>query len=121
LIDDVPFRPDSIALDPDQWILREIAPRGAGLRPNAAVAFPNPSRGPTTFIVHVASGAPTEAEIFDPAGRRVRSFAPLIGAGPHAISWDGRNDAGDRVASGFYWLRTAGPGGSERARIVVIR
>jgi putative aminopeptidase FrvX len=121
LIDGLPFLPDSIAIDPDQWLLREIAPRGAGLGRAVSLVFPNPSNGPTNFIARVRAGAPTEAEIIDAGGRRVRELPPLIGAGPHAISWDGRNDAGNRVASGIYWLRTRGPGGSNAARVVVVR
>lgn len=121
LLEDLPFRPDSIALDPDEWLLREIAPRGSGLAGSTALAYPNPSRGPTTFIVQAGSGAATQVGIFDAAGRRVRSLPSLVGAGAHSVSWDGRNDRGDRAASGMYWLRASGPAGEHGVRVIVVR
>jgi aminopeptidase N len=121
LLEDLPFRPDSIALDPDQWLLREIAPRGSGLDGSTTLAYPNPSPGPTSFIVQAGAGAPTRVGVFDAAGRRVRSLTSLVGAGAHSVAWDGRNDRGDRVASGMYWLRASGPSGERAIRVVVIR
>ena len=45
-------------------------------------------------------------EVLDPQGRRVRVLADgYLPAGHHAIEWDGRSEAGTRVAPGVYFYR----------------
>jgi flagellar hook assembly protein FlgD len=42
-------------------------------------------------------------------------------AGVHRILWDGRNDSGQRVASGLYLMRLETPAGRRIRRLVVLR
>jgi hypothetical protein len=46
-------------------------------------------------------------EVFDVRGRAVRRIqVPLaLGASVATVAWDGRNEAGQRVSSGRYWMR----------------
>jgi len=48
-------------------------------------------------------------EIFDLTGRLVRKLTPPGGAEVVRVRWDGRDQAGRRVASGRYWVRTPKP------------
>jgi hypothetical protein len=45
-------------------------------------------------------------EIFDVSGRRIQSIPNLpSGPGWHEVTWDGRSEAGDAMASGRYFAR----------------
>lgn len=96
-------KPTGIAEEPD----REKCPKTFYLSQN----FPNPFSTTThislTFpsIGHSAKGI--ELNIYDISGRLVKSF-PLFT--PHssptiAVSWDGKDDSGNKVGNGIYLLR----------------
>ena len=42
-------------------------------------------------------------------------------AGPHVVSWDGRDEAGQPVASGVYFYRLASAGVDARRRALLVR
>jgi flagellar hook assembly protein FlgD len=44
--------------------------------------------------------------VYDLAGRHVRTLADRVcEPGQHEVTWDGRNERGERVGSGVYFLR----------------
>lgn len=75
--------------------------------PVAALALshaPNPFTASTHLGFTLAAAAAVELHVFDAAGRRVRTLHDgRLGAGPHDLAWDGRDDAGRRVAAGRYF------------------
>jgi subtilisin-like proprotein convertase family protein len=95
-----------------------IASSAAWLAP----ASPNPMRGLGTeirFSLPVATDA--ALEIFDVAGRRIRTVAAgRMGAGLHAERWDGRDDGGRPVAPGVYLYRLNAGAYSSNRRVVVL-
>ncbi|MFN8180090.1 MAG: PQQ-binding-like beta-propeller repeat protein [bacterium] len=67
---------------------------------------PNPSRAATTFAWAMPERAPVSIRIYDITGRLVRNIADTtMDAGPHQMSWDGRDGSGRRVASGVYFAK----------------
>jgi len=85
---------------------RPTVVEGPGDEPPSAVlqpAYPNPFNAATTIAwSQTAAGAAT-VEIYDLAGRRVRSLGTdVLAAGDHALVWDGRSDAGRELVSGLY-------------------
>ncbi len=73
--------------------------------------FPNPFNPGTAISFDLPMREQIRLEIFDVSGRLVRSLLhdEERGPGPHTVSWDGRNDAGQAVSSGIYYYRlTAG-------------
>ena len=77
------------------------------------VAAPNPCSLKTTIAFTVGGSAPTPVHvaIFDVTGRLVRTLWDGPAApGTCAMTWDGRSNAGVRVASGTYMahVRVAG-------------
>jgi hypothetical protein len=67
---------------------------------------PNPFRQSTTIHYAVEHDAVVRMEIFDVAGRRLRTLvAERQGAGERTVEWDGRDDAGRSVAVGTYFCR----------------
>jgi len=68
---------------------------------------PNPFNPKTTINFRLSERARVNLEVYEPAGRVVRRLLDRtdLQAGPHAIDWDGRDDAGRPVASGTYFYR----------------
>ncbi len=84
---------------------------------------PNPVRGGAVIRFALPAPAPTDLDVFDASGRRVRRLlaSTSSGAGSHTARWDGRDDAGRSVAAGVYFVRlTAGAMRAEQ-RAVVLR
>ena len=62
------------------------------------------------------------AAVFDLDGRRVRTLrSGHATAGVHRATWDGRDDAGRRLASGVYLLRLLGEDFAESRRVTLIK
>lgn len=96
-------------------ILRSFAPLAS---PSSVYAYPNPfAPRIETVRIHyaltAASGAVT-IEVFDFGMNRVRTVlkdAQRAGVGEHDETWNGQNDAGDRVKNGVYFYRVIIDGG----------
>lgn len=84
--------------------------------------LPNPTLGSVRMRFSAPLSGEYSVQIFDVAGRRVRSLAPEVrGAGSYALDWDGRSEAGETVSPGVYYARLQGAGASAMKRIVVVR
>lgn len=86
----------------------------------AAIA-PNPFREGTTFTFALKFPERVALSVFDVRGRLVRALVDeTLAGGDHAVSWDGRDDAGLRVPAGIYYfrLRAAGLSHSRPATLV---
>ncbi len=91
--------------------------RGFDLR-----VVPNPMTDAVRILGARAFVGTVALSIHDVAGRRVRMLAPAAGdKGPIDILWDGRNDAGERVSAGTYFVRAEAEEGSHTARLTVVR
>ncbi len=65
--------------------------------------YPNPFNPSTTIAYSVQRAGNVELRIYDLLGRKVRSLVQENkAAGQYSVPWDGRDDAGRRVASGAY-------------------
>jgi hypothetical protein len=64
---------------------------------------PNPFNPSTTIKYDLAKPVEVKLVIFDLMGRQVRTLVDQRQpAGRHAITWDGRNEQGQAIASGVY-------------------
>ena len=86
---------------------------------------PNPMRDWVTFSISAGAAAEghLDLEIFDAAGRRVRSIDQRVLPGQTQIVWDGRDTGGSALASGIYYYRLNGTadGTGARGRLALIR
>ncbi len=85
---------------------------------------PNPFGSTTRIAFGVDSDeqAPVSLEIYDAAGRRVRTLVQdRMASGSETVDWDGRNDRGQLVSSGVYFYRLTAPGGVVTRRMTLIR
>jgi len=94
-------------------------PSGAGLA--LAPPSPNPARGPVRLAFRSPGTGTLAIDIVDLAGRRVRAFAAEVGAGPAELAWDLRDESGQRVSPGLYFVSVRL--GTERATrpVLVVR
>jgi hypothetical protein len=77
---------------------------------------PVPAHRYAWFMIEVPVRVHAKLDIYDLQGRRVRElWNGLVPS--RAISWDGRNDHGEKVASGIYIARLRSGGRTQTHRI----
>ncbi|RJR28242.1 MAG: hypothetical protein C4574_05210, partial [Candidatus Latescibacterota bacterium] len=91
----------------------------------ALVNYPNPFN-PTTVIAlsmpRVAADSNVDLAVYSASGRRVRSlFTGPLGADRSVFIWDGKDDAGRTVATGFYLAVARAGGMTLQRKMVLIR
>jgi hypothetical protein len=107
---------------PMPLILPTDAPPARASRWDLSQNVPNPFN-PTTRITVIApeTGQGTLA-VYDPTGRCVTTlYRGPIAAGSRNFTWDGRDDAGARMASGVYFCRLQAAGIERTVRMVLMK
>lgn len=86
-------------------------------------ARPNPFLGATALLFDLPEPRPVTFRIFSVDGRVVRQLAHRspFQAGRHVLQWDGRNDAGERVGSGVYFVEIQAGAWQARRKVVRVR
>ena len=91
--------------------------------PGKTYAFPDPFRpssiSDVTFHIPASmgpAGTDTTIDIINVAGEKVRSLS-----GPNPLTWNGRNDSGDPVASGLYFYFAKTGNGSAKGKVTLIK
>ena len=99
------------------------APAGAPPAPLRLAAQPNPFNPSTRIHFSLDAPAPVTLSVHDPAGRRLRTLlaAAPRAAGPQALDWDGRDDAGHPLASGVYLLRLEAGEARAAGKVTLLR
>lgn len=102
------------------------APTGAGDVPVARTALlavlPNPFNPRAEIRFTLARAGRAVVRVHDARGAVVRTLlAADLPAGPGAVVWDGRDDAGSPVASGVYFCRLAAGGTADTRRLTLVR
>ena len=87
------------------------------------VASPTPSTGPVTLSFALPTPSSIEARVFDLSGRRVRDLGRVAeaAAGRRTLAWDGRDDEGEAVPAGLYFVRLRWSERNHTARVVIAR
>jgi len=85
--------------------------------------YPNPFNPETIIKFSLPSFSGVKLVVIDMLGREVKQLVNSIHpAGTHQIAWDGRDDGGNRVASGVYFYRlTASDVGNGRVSHVYVK
>ena len=86
--------------------------------------IPNPFSATTSlaYAVPGSAGQNVDVDIYDAAGRKVRSLVSAVRpAGQHTATWDGRDGGGSRVAAGVYFYRVVIGSEAASRRVVVLR
>jgi hypothetical protein len=92
-----------------QYFLEPL--NGTGVPPATGVLSlapltPNPGRGARTLSFTLPAAGEARLEILDVTGRRIRTLAAgVLEAGPHELTWDGRDERGNLAHAGLYFAR----------------
>lgn len=76
----------------------------------------DPRAGEIVTIAARFAGVPLNVEIFDLSGKRVRRLQAT-----GVVQWDGKNDDGERVGSGVYFLRAEAGDDEELRKVAVLK
>jgi hypothetical protein len=104
------------------WIPRLLSAPDAGPSSRVALASsPNPTRGDLTVNFDLAAEENVELALFDVSGRLIRSLAKgHYAAGPHRVTWDGRDSRGRTASPGVYLARLKGSRTSASQTVVLV-
>lgn len=92
-----------------------------GPRTRLLPSIPHPMRQRSTVRFELAAAAAAEVAILGVDGRAVRTLSRgWRAAGPHALPWDGRDDRGQRVMPGVYFVRLTTADRHETGRLIVL-
>jgi hypothetical protein len=86
-------------------------------------ARPNPFTPRTTLRFQLAERGRAGLAIYGVDGRTVRDVLAeqVLEAGTYQYVWDGRNEAGENVPSGLYFVRLLSPLGEKSEKLLLVR
>jgi hypothetical protein len=85
-------------------------------------ASPSPFVHSTRLSFGLAADAPVQLRVFDASGALVRTLVDAgLSSGVHEVSWDGRNDQGEAMSSGVYYLHFVAGREVKKASVVRVR
>jgi aminopeptidase N len=116
--------PDSVVLDPDGWILKQIVspPNSVGDEQQPVTFqlfqnFPNPFNPTTNIQFSISSRQLTILKVYDVLGREVGTLLnETKQPGTYTVQFDAR-----ALASGVYWCRLYAGGLVDTKKLVVLR
>jgi len=83
---------------------------------------PNPFRSTTAVRFAIPNASPVSLDVFDVTGRRVTTLVSgNLPAGEHRVEWDGRDRAGNWVASGVYLVRLNASGETQSKDVIYVK
>ncbi len=89
--------------------------------------YPNPFNPETWIPYQLSEDTPVSISIYDTTGKLVRTLslgfqsAGFYNSREHAAYWDGRNELGERVASGIYFYQLTTPAFQQTRRLVILK
>ena len=89
--------------------------------------YPNPFNPETWIPYQLSENSPVSLSIYDTTGVLVRTLslgiqpAGFYNSRERAAYWDGRNDVGERVASGLYFYQLRTPSFHQTRRLVIVK
>jgi hypothetical protein len=114
----------------DDWIAYwQAVPRGFTTRlgvpprvsPAVRLTCTNPARGTARVELVTPRAMRCTLALFDLTGRRRRTLLDeAIGQGARTLAWDGRDDAGKPLASGYYVLRLVTESGTLNRPLIYV-
>jgi hypothetical protein len=116
--------PDSPCISGNQACAGQLTSVDDPSRPNALglSCAPNPTRDALRLSYELPVASQVDLFVADLAGRNVRRLeSGPRSSGPHGLTWDGRDDFGQRLAPGVYWVTIRAQGLRGAVRVVMSR
>jgi hypothetical protein len=109
----------------DNIVVTSSGPTGVGDTPRKVALnqnYPNPFNPTTTITFNLPHSGATSLVVYDVRGRLVRTLIDgVLQAGPQNLEWDGRNNSGQRVASGVYLYRLTFGNNVQQKKMVLLK
>jgi hypothetical protein len=83
--------------------------------------YPNPFSDMATLQLELTTPSAVRVEVFDVAGRTLRTMTLQGGVGSRRIQFDGRNDRGRLLPGGVYFYRVTAEGKAVTRKMVIAR
>lgn len=89
--------------------------------------YPNPFNPETWIPYNLSEAAPVTVSIYDMLGQRIRTLslgfqsAGFYQSRSRAAYWDGRNDLGEKVATGVYFYELSTPSEHQIKRMIIVK
>lgn len=84
--------------------------------------FPNPFNSSTSVNFSITNHQKVKVDIFNVSGKWLRNVADEnMAPGNHALVWDGKNETGEKVASGIYYIRLSEGSESYERKILLVK
>jgi hypothetical protein len=84
--------------------------------------YPNPFNPQTTIAFSLKDRGQVSLKVYNVNGELVRTLAnESRSAGPHQLTWDGRNDNGQPVSSGVYFYKLSTNNFSQTKKMVLLK
>ena len=109
-----------LSLARDTTIRREPVPQPLSFQLFAN--YPNPFNRQTIIAYQIPQQGPTRLSIYNMSGQPVVHLVDEVQpAGSHQVSWDGKNNRGEAVASGVYVYRLKAGEGQKASRLLLLK
>lgn len=96
----------------------QVTPTGYILNQN----FPNPFNSDTIINYKIPLASNVSLNVYDTTGRNVRTlYKGKKNAGSHEIQWNGKDDDGNTVASGIYFVALRAPDCFQNIKMIYLR
>lgn len=104
----------SVELDPEIWIIRDVSYSSTDIADNDNIFrtylkgnYPNPFNPETTVSFQIKNGGSnTEIAVYNTKGQLIKTLHNgFLNQGNHSISWNGTTQNGGKAASGIYFLK----------------
>jgi len=100
----------------------QVTPVARALNSSLVQNYPNPFNPQTTIAFSLSARGRISLAIYDVSGRIVRTLAnETRAAGAYELTWDGRDDRGQAVASGVYFYRLVAPEFTQTKKMVLLK
>jgi hypothetical protein len=109
------------------WLGNEVNPatgvEWAGYRNSLSQNHPNPFNPATTIAYSIKERAAVSLKIYNVTGRLVRTLVNETKSPGvlHRVTWNGHNEAGQRVASGVYFYRLVTKNFTQTKKMVLLK
>jgi PKD repeat protein len=101
----------------------DLTVTGSSSRRLAASISPNPLNPDAVLTFHTESAGAARVDLFDVGGRLVRRLLTqdALAAGYHDLRIDGRNESGEKLASGVYFFRVRVGGDETTGQFAILK
>jgi hypothetical protein len=115
----------SLTYNPEDKADGESIEAGSDKNPNKSVLsqnYPNPFNAETRIQYQMPKAGNVEIAIYDMMGRQLRKLmSGYQEAGTYEVTWNGRDDKGQSLASGIYLCRMQTEGFEEKRKVLLMK